>query len=342
MLDIFNQDAFSIMRLSVRMNDLPYVPGQISASGIFDTSGVDTLTVGIEMRAETLALVGISPRGGPGETRKIDEGKLKIFPVPHYQRDDALQADEVTGRRAFGTEDQVETVLSRIDMKGRYHMRDLDMTLEHQRMGALKGLITDKTGGTLYDLYQEFRVQPPEAMNVGLDTPSAIVRDRLFDVALAIENTLDAPYSGIDGWCGSTFWRKIINHKSVRETWLNTQAAAELRGNPDPDTFGLGNIVFRRYKTGRRGIEANRSTPYIADNECRFVIRGVPDLFLTRFAPADYMETVNQMGLPRYAKQFQQPNDKGVSLEFQMNPISLCTRPQTLLWAQCEPMTPIP
>lgn len=337
MLDIFHDDAFSIVRLSIRMNDLPYVPGQISASGLFDTSGIDTLFVGIEMRAETLALVGVSPRGGPGETRRIDEGKLKLFPVPHYQRDDSLQADEVTGRRAWGTENDIETVLSRIDMKGRYHFRDLDMTLEHQRVGAMKGIVVDKSGGTLFNLYQEFGISPPEPISLGLDVASTIVRDRCFDITLALENTLDAPYSGIDAWCGPTFWRKLINHKSVRETWLNTQAAAELRGNPDPESFDFANITWRRYKTGRRATAANRGVTYFADNEARFFLRGVPDLFITRFAPADYMEAVNQMGLPRYAKQFPYPNDKGVGLEFQMNPVSLCTRPQTLLRSECEP-----
>lgn len=340
MLDIFHSDAFSIVRLSIRMNDLPYVPGQISGSGLFSTSGIDTLFVGLEMRAETLALVGYSARGGPGEVRKIDEGKLKLIPVPHLQRDDSLQADEVLGRRAFGTDDQFETVLSRIDMKGRYHFRDLDMTLEHQRVGAIKGIVVDKNGGVLIDTFQEFHIDPPAPIVIGLDTPTAIIRDRLLDVTLALEATLDAPYTGIEAWCGATFWRKLINHKSVRETWLNTMYASELRsqmpGVNVTDAFEFGGITWRRYKTGRRATDANRGVAYIAANEARFVLQGVPDLFITRFGPADYMETVNQMGLPRYAKQFAFPNDKGIGLEFQMNPISVCTRPQTLLRSVCE------
>lgn len=342
MLDIFHNDAFGVIRLSVRMNDLPYVAGQVSSSGLFDSSGIDTLYVGIEMRAETLVMVGVTPRGGPGEVRKIDEGKLKLFPVPHYQRDDSLQADEVTGRRQFGTDGDLETVMFRLDMKGRYHYRDLDLTLEHQRVGAIKGIITDKTGGVLVNLFQEFNIAEPAPIVVGLDTPTTIVRDRLFDLVLRLENTLDVPYGGIDAWVGSTFWRKLINHKSVRETYLNTVQAQELRAAMPTsgdinETFEYGGITWRRYRTGRRGIDANRGAAFIADNEARFVIRGVPDLFMTRFAPADYIETVNTMGLPRYAKQFQYPNDKGIGLEFQMNPISLCTRPQTLLRAVCDP-----
>jgi hypothetical protein len=58
---------------------------------------------------------------------------------------------------------------------------------------------------------------------------------------------------------------------------------------------------------------------------------GVPDLFITRFAPADYVETVNTIGLPRYAKQIPMRNGKGIELEVQTNPINLCTQPGVLL-----------
>ncbi len=38
---------------------------------------------------------------------------------------------------------------------------------------------------------------------------------------------------------------------------------------------------------------ADLGAPYIAANEARVVVKGVPELFITRFAPADYEETVN-------------------------------------------------
>jgi hypothetical protein len=57
---------------------------------------------------------------------------------------------------------------------------------------------------------------------------------------------------------------------------------------------------------------------------------GVPNLFLTVFAPADYIETVNTMGKPRYVKQYTMQNDKGVHMDTQMNALNWCTRPTTL------------
>ena len=329
MLDVFNDDAFSVVRLTARVNDLPYVAGQISRAGYFDSDGIDTLYVGIERRPEGLALVGMTPRGGPGETIAHDRDSMRLFPVPHFQRDDALFADEVQGVRRFGTEDQVETVLERLDRKVSRHFRDFDLTLEHQRVGAIKGIILDKKGQVYMNLFNEFGITEPAALNFELGTEATNVRAKARTLSNMVEDALDTPYSGIDAWVGRDFWAALIDHKSVRETFLNTAQAAELRGD-DPDVFEFGNIRWMRYRTGVKGQAANGNTPFIAANEARFVVRGVPDLFITRFAPADYLETVNTMGLPRYAKTMTRRDDKGVDIQVQMNPISMCTRPEVL------------
>jgi hypothetical protein len=53
----------------------------------------------------------------------------------------------------------------------------------------------------------------------------------------------------------------------------------------------------------------------------------MPNLFKTFLAPADYIEPVNTLGLPRYAKATPSHNNKSVRLEMQANPLSLCERP---------------
>jgi hypothetical protein len=58
--------------------------------------------------------------------------------------------------------------------------------------------------------------------------------------------------------------------------------------------------------------------------------RASPGLFIERYAPADYEETVNTVGVPRYAKQYAMANGKGRNLEVQTNLIPICTQPLTL------------
>jgi hypothetical protein len=178
-------------------------------------------------------------------------------------------------------------------------------------------------------------VAEPAEIDFLLGTSTTSLRQLTLQVQEAMEAALDGvPYTGIDAYVGKTFWAKLIDHDKVKETYLGWQAAAELRrGIPLDDSFNFGNITWHRYRTGAQATAANTGGAFIGDTKARFVARGVPELFKTFFAPADYEETVNTIGLPRYMKQFKMDNDKGRNLEVQTNPLSICTRPQTLLRA---------
>src|ERR671918_3021157 len=55
---------------------------------------------------------------------------------------------------------------------------------------------------------------------------------------------------------------------------------------------------------------------------------GLPGLFRQYNAPADFVETANTIGLPRYAKQaVDQQFARWVMLHVQSNPLPICTRP---------------
>lgn len=336
MLDIFNNDAFSVASMTAKVNKIPFVPGQVGASGIFDEQGVTTKLIAIEEQNGQLALVAPSPRGGPGETTDNDKRKIRAFEIAHYQRDDAVMADEVQGVRAFGSDINnpdaaLQSIEQVIEQKSARHTRALDATLEHQRVGAIKGIVTDKNGNTMWDLFNLYGLSAPTPIEFNLDQTTTDVRSVCFDVIDTIEAALDGiAYSGVHSFVGNDFWKALISHKSVKETYLNTVSAMELRGSMHVFKFEFGGITFERYRTGTRAAASNTSGAFIGASEARFVALGVPELFITRFAPADYVDTVNTIGLPRYSKQFAMPNDKGRNLEIQMNAISLCTRPEVL------------
>lgn len=327
-MDIFNDDAFSVHSLTAAINKRPYRPGQISATGLFAEDGVTTTIISIEEKDGNLALVEPSPRGGPGESVAADKRKLIPFAIPHYERNDAVYADEVQNVRAFGSESDVEMVEERVNEKSARHAQDLTMTLEHQRVGAIKGIVATKSGAIVTNLYTAFGIAVPAAISLELDVDATSVGGLVFDVKSGIEDSLDTPYTGMRAFTGTAFHKALWNHPKVRDTFLNTGAAGTLRQDI-PDVFEFGGITWERYRTGVKAT-ADLGAAYVATDEARVVVEGVQDLFITRFAPADYMETVNTKGLPYYVKQFAMPNDKGRSLEVQMNAISLCTRPGAL------------
>jgi hypothetical protein len=326
--DIWNGDGFTMESLTAAVNREPYRPGQVSATGIFDEDSVTTTVVSIELREGKLALVEPTERGGAGETTD-DEKRTKIpFEVDHYERNDSILADEVQNVRAFGTEDRLETIQERVERKAQRHAADLTMTLEHQRVGAVKGIVTSKSGTVLHDLYSRFGIAVPAAISLELDVESTNIGKIWQDVVYGLEDDLDEPYSGLHCFTGRNFHQSMWLHKAVRETFLYGSGAGILRQDV-PDKFEFGGATWERYRTGAKAT-ANLGAPYIAHDEARVVPLGVPDLFITRFAPADYEETVNTPGLPFYARQYKKPNGKGRNLDVQMNAISLCTNPKAL------------
>ncbi|MBZ8133232.1 major capsid protein E [Afifella sp. IM 167] len=327
-MDVFEGDAFSLVSLTASVNKRKYRPGQISAAGLFDESGVTTTTVYVEMKDGKLSLVEPTPRGGPGETVGGEDREAIPFKVPHYQRDDAIYADEVQNVRAFGEEDVLETVEDRVVEKAARHAQDLTMTLEHQRCGAIKGIVLTKNGTVVENLYTRFGISTPAAVSLELDVDTTDVGTVFDAVRFSIEDSLDEPYDGLHVFTGRDLHTALWRHKSVKETLLSHAGAVELR-MAVPDIFEFGGATWERYRTGAAAT-ADLGSPYIAANEARVVPVGVPELFLTRFAPADYEETVNTVGLPFYVQQTPKPNRKGRDLEVQMNAISLCTRPEVL------------
>lgn len=326
--NVHTGDPFSLESLTAAVNSEPGRPGQISASGLFTEDGVSTTIVSIEMRDGKLGLVEPSTRGGPGETTD-DEARKKVpFNIEHYQRDDSINADEVQNVRAFGTEDQLEVIEDRVNRKAQRHAADLTMTLEHQRVGAVKGIVTSKSGGVLLNLYNAFGIAVPADVPLDLDVDSTDVASLWQDVIYSIEDDLDEPYTGIKVYTGRDLHRYLWRHKSVRDTFLYNSGAEVLRRDV-PDSYVWGGATWERYKTGAKAT-SDLGAPYIAADEARVVVEGVTDLFITRFGPADYNETVNTKGIPLYSRAIEKPNRKGYDLEVQMNAVSICTKPKTL------------
>lgn len=326
--NVHTADPFSLESLTAAVNQVPYRPGQVSATGIFEEDSVTTTMISVEMREGKLGLVEPSQRGGDGETTDDENRKKVPFEVPHYQRNDAVLADEVQNVREFGTESSLEMITGRVNRKAQRHAADLTMTLEHQRVGAIKGIITSKSGGVLVDCYNAFGISVPAAVSLELDVDSTIVANLFQDVIYAIEDALDEPYSGLHVFTGRDFHKALWTHKSVRDTFLYNTGATVLRQDV-PDIFQFAGATWERYRTGAKAT-TDLGAPYIAANEARVVPLGVSELFITRFAPADYNETVNTPGLPFYSRATEKRNGKGYDLEVQMNAVSLCTRPAVL------------
>lgn len=319
---IFEDDAFSVPSLTAAISEQEYLPGRISSLGLFREEGTTSLTVQIEKDGDTLALVPAGERGRSGLVVGGNRRTLIPFNTVHLPERFTIKADEIQGIRAFGTRTELQSVQDVVNRRLAKARRQLDATHEFQRMGALSGQVLDADGKTvLLDIYKAFGVQR-QKMSMGLGNPDTDVRVRAGEALDMQEDALGSVTStGSRAFCGKNFWNKLISHKSVRDTYLNTMQAAALRGD-SRESFEFGGIVWERYRGKVSGVS------FVHDDQARLIPEGVPDLYISTFAPADYMETVNTEGLPYYSKLEPLPFNKGVAGEAQSNPLHLCTRPR--------------
>ncbi len=340
-LDIFNQNAFSVMEMSEGLKEIKHVPGFISRRGLFSTSSISTLAVAIEKdKNQNLMLVPASPRGGVGATFEKKKRSMRMLMVPHFEVNDAVYADEVQSARMFGTENAVETLQARIADRAGEATSFFDLTEEYHRLKVITtGKLYDSDGTTvIYDYATEFGEALPAEIDFSFDTNiNGALRKFCMNVHREMAASLDGlPFSGIEFICGDAFFDDLIANAEVRETYIGTEQAKELRtayvsGSGQNDTFGevvFGGIRFINYRgsfLGSAAVNTDKAFGYPT---------GVPGLFRTIYAPADYIETVNRPGLRLYAKQYRMANDKGVHLDFQSNALHYVTRPRVLIRAK--------
>ncbi|MBY8971841.1 major capsid protein [Pseudomonas sp. P867] len=319
---IFEDDAFSVSSLTAAINEQEYLPGRISSLGLFREEGISTLTVQIEKDGDTLALVPSGERGTSGLVVGAAKRQLIPFNTVHLPERFTIKADEIQGIRAFGTRSELQAVQDVVNKRLAKARRQLDATHEFQRMGALNGQVLDADGKTvLLDIYKSFGVNR-QKLPMGLNSPDTELRVKCGEALDMQEEALGSVTStGSRALCGKNFWNKLIVHKSVKETYLNTMQAASLRGDAR-EAFEFGGIVWERYRGKVAGVA------FVHDDKALLVPEGVPDLYISSFAPADYMETVNTQGIPYYSKIEPLPFNKGVAGEAQSNPLHLCTRPR--------------
>ncbi|MBA6044186.1 major capsid protein [Pseudomonas carnis] len=319
---IFEDDAFSVSSLTAAINEQEYLPGRISSLGLFREEGISTLTVQIEKDGDTLALVPSGERGTSGLVVGAAKRQLIPFNTVHLPERFTIKADEIQGIRAFGTRSELQAVQDVVNKRLAKARRQLDATHEFQRMGALNGQVLDADGKTvLLDIYKSFGVNR-QKLPMGLNSPDTELRVKCGEALDMQEEALGSvTSSGSRALCGKNFWNKLIVHKSVKETYLNTMQAASLRGDAR-EAFEFGGIVWERYRGKVAGVA------FVHDDKALLVPEGVPDLYISSFAPADYMETVNTQGIPYYSKIEPLPFNKGVAGEAQSNPLHLCTRPR--------------
>lgn len=333
-LDIFADDAFSVVELTTAINKLPTARPRLASMNIFRQKPVSTTTVAIEERQGRLSLLKTAARSSMPNLMPAEVRKVHAFPVPFVPANDAVLADDVQGVRAFGSETEVELISTRVNDKLTSMRMAIEITHEYHMAGALQGVIYEPDGVTeIANLFDAFNIV--ESV-VDFDFDNDDAKFKCLEVIRLVEDFLGAtPYQRVHALCGDEWFDSFIQMDGVHEAYTlwsasNTQAAlffqtqqAAVGGNVAG--FDFGDITFHNY----RGKVGSRN--FLPSDEARFFPMGVPDLFEEYTAPAPFIETVNTMGQRFYAKQERMKWDAGVELHANSSTLFMCTRPSVLI-----------
>lgn len=330
-LDIFNNDAFSVSRLTQLITDIPRVPTQLGDERLFTEAGLTTTTMMIERTGSGLTLVPSAPRGGVGQTVGRDRRKLIPIACTHLPQRDTIMADEVQGVREAGTEQEVESVTQLVQRQATKMKANIDLTLEYHRVGALKGLVLDANGvDEIYDLYTIFGMTRV-SMGFNIANPASTVdlKQKCLDLKRAIRNKLGGrSFRRVRVKCSESWFDKFVGHDKMKAAFDQFNGNSFLRTDQSTSDFEIFGIVFQVYSGGTGG---QGGSDFIPAERAYAYPEGVPGMFQTWYAPGDYMSTVNRMGVPYYMSQERMKHDKGVELESQSNPITINTLPEAVI-----------
>jgi hypothetical protein len=325
-LDVFQADAFSLASLAHTMTELQHVPTALGDMGLFEYQGISTTTVQLEIDdKDAITLVPSKPYGAPATPIVAGKRRVKNFNVVHLPQQATLQAAEVQGLRAFGKTSVEETAMNVLKKKLWIGKRKIDLTMEWQRMGAIKGIVYDADGTTeLLNLWDEFSIAQ-QTLDMALDNDSTKVLGKILTAKRMSEDELDGVTStGYVALCSDTFFDAFSQHPAVEETY-RYQQGVQLRSDKRKGFVFGDDVNWVNYR-GKVG-----ATQFVEANTAYLVPLGVPDMFTGDFGPMDHLDFVNTMGLPYYASQERLPHGKGLDVQMQSNPLHLNKRPRAVI-----------
>ena len=330
MLNPFETDAFNMVSLTRAINILPNKYGRVMELNLMPGKGVTTRSIIVEERNGVLALLPTMPPGSPGTVGKAAKRKVRSFAIPHIPHEDAILPEAYQGVRAFGSENELVSIIQLVNDRLQAMRDKHDITLEWLRMGALKGIILDSDGSTLYNLYTEFEITQKQ-VDFDCETAGTEQMPKCLEVVRHIEDNLKGEVmTGIRGLCSPEFFEKFVTHPLVTKYFLNWQAAASLSGQDPRKGFNFGGITFEEYR-GQATDMNGTVRKFLTAQHAQFFPVGTTSTFETLFAPADFVETANTLGIELYAKQEPRKFGRGVDLHTQSNPLPICYRPGVLV-----------
>jgi phage baseplate assembly protein gpV len=322
MLDILNNDVFSVSTMTERVNKMPHVPGRVGALGIFTARGVRTTSVQFDAVDGVVRLIPTNRRGAPATQFAPGARKTYQIEIPQLTLEDTVNAHELLNMRAAGTEQMIASAQEVVDERLADMVKSHDATVEFQRQRALNGVVVDADGSTvILDMFQ-LTGTSQIVTDCDLEISTTDVREKVVATKREILRELGADAASVTGWLmlmSPTYTDAFTANDSVLKAFDRMGEGVFLRSDVREgfDFAGVRCIEADDYVGAQRFIE---------DGAALLLPVG-PSIYREYYGPGDFIDTVGSEGLPRYARTEPVNMGRGLKVHTQSNPICFPTKP---------------
>ena len=195
-------------------------------------------------------------------------------------------------------------------------------------MNAVRGIVKDGAGTTLYNYFTEFGIAQI-SVDFVLGTAGTNIQGKVREVLRAVEdNLLGESMSGVHALVSREFFDKLISHPKTEEAYKFYAAtgAQPLRQDVHHN-FPFAGILFEEY-SGAVTLSTKALERLVPANEGVAFPTGTMDTFTTYGGPANMLETANTIGLPLYARQHLDPKGRWIDLMTEASILPVNKRPR--------------
>jgi hypothetical protein len=328
MTNPFSGTGYDLAAMTAAINKLPNLYNRTAA--IFTPEGITKTTLLVEQKDGTLNIIASRPRGAAADKSKADKRSLRSFVIPHIPIEDVLLPEDYQNVRAFGSENELETAANIMADKLQRMKNAIDQTREHLRIGALKGIILDADGSTLCNLYTVFGITA-KTVDFALDDEDTDVRGKCAEVLRHVEDHLyGESMTAVHCLVSASFYDDLVAHPKVEKAFQSFMNNNQTLSGDYRRRFEFGGVVFEEYRATWTDKDGTARAAITAGEGHAFP-EGTGNTFKEVFAPGNFIETANTVGLPYYARQDVRKHNTGVDLWAESNPLPICKRPEVLV-----------
>ena len=294
----FDAGGYSLAEMTQAINILPNVYTRLGQMGLFRFDGVTQRSVIIEQAEGVLNLLPTVPLGGPATVANRDLRAMRSFTVPWIPHDDVITPQDIQGVRGFGVADAADPLATVMERKLTRMRVKHAQTREYMEVNALRGIVKDGAGVTLYNYFTEF----------GL-------------TQLAVDFLLGTATTSVQAKV-----RTLLRLVEEAYKYYASTGAQPLR----EDTrrrFPFSGVVFEEYNATVTLSTGGTEKLVPASEGIAFPL-GTLDTFVTYGAPANLIETVNTVGLPIYARQLPRRDGSGIDVKTEASILPINKRPR--------------